>query len=361
MRTGREHGFSADLCASGSLNLVRSLGSLILLGGLALVAIPGGAETCLSQAKMTAGQRAEVGATAYRLATAVQKSDTAAVQTGTIAPYATNFEPTAYLIRNTASGLAGDTLAVQQAYLLDATNRTANDSSDANFNCPLVGTSAETDFSINGLPGGRYAFVTVEAAGPRPWLLSFLLESEAGGWKMAGFYPHAREAAGHNGLWYWSAARNDAKAGKPWLAWVLYGEADQLLRPANFVSSTNLDRLRSELRNSAPPTLSDGISAATPLALPGAHGADYAITGLNSQASEDGKQLNLLVHLRAEASATPGTANTATARNQAAGNALIAAHPELRGGFDNLWVLAEAPGSNPVVTVRPMAEVLAPK
>ncbi len=327
----------------------------------ALAAVPGGAETCLTQAKMTAGQRTEIGAAAYWLATAVQKGDTAAVQAGTIAQYATNFEPTAYLIRNTATGLAGDTLAVGQAYLLDATNRTATDGSDANFSCPLVGTSAETDFSISGLPGGRYAFVTVEATGSRPWLLSFLLQAEAGGWKMAGFYPHAREAAGHNGLWYWSAARTDAKAGKPWLAWVLYGEADQLLRPANFVSSTNLDRLRSELRSSAPPTLSDGISATTPLVLRGANGADYAITGLSSQASEDGKQLNLLVHLRAEANAVTASANTATARNQAAGNALMAAHPELRSGFDNLWVIAETPGANPVVTERPMAEVAAAK
>ncbi len=310
---------------------------------------------------MTAGQRTEVGGAAYRLATAVQKDDTAAVRAGTIAQYASNFEPTAYLIRSTATGLAGDTLAVGQAYLLDATNRTASDSSDANFSCPLAGTSAETDFSINGLPGGRYAFVTVEATGSRPWLLSFLLQAEAGGWKMAGFYPHARNAAGHDGLWYWSAARTDAKAGKPWLAWVLYGEADQLLRPANFASSTNLDRLRSELRSSAPPPLSDGISATTPLVLPGPNGSDYSITGLNSQASEDGKQLNLLVHLRAEPSTgtTPGSA--ATARNQAAGNALMTAHPELRSGFDNLWVIAESPGANPVVTERAMAEVAATK
>src|SRR5579875_3299606 len=119
----------------------------------------------------------------------------------------------------------------------------------------MAGTAAETDFSIAGLPAGRFAFVMVEASGPRPWLLSFLLEQQPGGWKMAGFYPHPRNAAGHDGGWYWTTARTDAKDGKEWLAWVLYGQADELLRPANFVSSTNLDRLRSELRSVTPPAL----------------------------------------------------------------------------------------------------------
>ena len=316
------------------------------------------AQSCLTQAKMTPSQRAEVGAAAYRLASAVLSGDSSAVQAGTIAPYATNFAQTAYLIRSTSAQLAGDTLAVSQLYLLDASARTANDSSEAEFNCPLAGTAAETDFAIAGLPPGRYAFAMVEATGPNPWLLSFLLQSEAGGWKMAGFYPHRREAAGHNGVWYWSAARADAKDGKQWLAWVLYGEADQLLRPANFVSTTNLDRLRSETRASAPPTLSAGLSGATPLALAGPNGAEFRITGLSSEASEDGRQLNLIVHLRAESRAD---SNAETARNLAAATALLAAHPELRPGFNNIWVVSEAPGVDPFVTERPMGEIGASK
>ena len=304
---------------------------------------------------MTAETRAQVGAAAYRLANAVLSGDSAAVQGATIAQYADNFTQTGNLIHATASHLNGDHVAVSQIFLLDATNRKQGDSSEAEFNCPLTGTAAEADFAIGGLPPGRYAFAMVEASGPAPWLLSFLLQADgATGWKMAGFYPHPRAAAGHDGLWYWTTARADAKSGKPWLAWVLYGEADELLRPANFISTTNLDRLRTETRSAAPPALSGGLSAGTPLALAGPDGTSYRITGLNSQPSEDGKQLNLIVHLQA---ATPADASAASARSLAAAGALLSAHPELRSGFSNVWVLAEAPNTNPFVTERPMAEI----
>ena len=335
-------------------------GAAPLLALLAAVAgSEAAAQSCTSQAKMTAATRAEVGGAAFKLATAVLAGDSGAVQAATISQFASNFSQTAYLIHATAGELAGDTLSVSQAYLLDASARAANDASDANFSCPLIGTAAETDFAIAGLPPGRYAFVMVEASGPHPWLLSFLLQAEAsGGWKMAGFYPHARDAAGHNGVWYWDTARTDEKAGKPWLAWVLYGEADQLLRPAAFVSSTNLDRLRSETRRAAPPALSDGVSSTTPLALAGPNGTEFRITSVGSEASENGKQLNLVIHLRGETSAD---SNTQTAKNVAAGAAFLTAHPELRAGFDNLWVVADVAGANPVVTEKPMAEVAAGK
>ncbi len=327
-------------------------------------------QSCITQAKMTPAQRTEAGSAAYRLAQSVLAGDSKAVQDATIPAYASEFAQTGYLIRTTAGSLAGDSLAVSQLYFLDASNRTANETGDADFSCPLAGTAAETDFAIGGLPPGHYAFAMVEASGPSPWLLSFLLQSDPSGWKMAGFYPHRRDAAGHNGVWYWSAARADAKAGKPWLAWLLYGEADQLLRPANFVSTTNLDRLRSETRSAAPPALSGGLNAETPLALAGPKGAEFRITGLSSEASEDGKQLNLVVHLKADApggspsgssNGSPGDSNAETARNLAAASALLAAHPELRPGFDNLWVIAEAPGANPFVTERPMGEFAAAK
>lgn len=311
------------------------------------------AQSCVTQAKMTEAQRSEIGAEAYKLANAVLSGDSNAVRAATIAQYASDAQ-TAYLVRTTSAQMSGDALAVKQIYLLDASNRAANDSSEANFSCPLTGSAAETDFAIAGLPAGRYAFAMVEASGPHPWLLSFLLQAEGGGWKMAGFYPHRRDAAGHDGLWYWNRARTDAKDGRQWLAWVLYGEADQLLRPANFVSSTNLERLRSEMRSVTPPALSEGISGKTPLVVTGAKGVEFRFTGLSSEASEDGKQLNLIVHVQAEKQAD---SNAATAQNLAAGAALLRAHPELRPGFDNVWVIAETAGANPYVTERPMTEI----
>ena len=328
------------------------------LAGALWAAGTAGAQGCTTQAKATPALRAEVGTAAFHLASAVQSADSGGVRSQSIPLLTGEFGGTASLIQNTAPELKGDTLTVTTLYLLDASTRPSNDAGDAEFTCPLTGSAAETDFSIAGLPPGRYAFAMVEATGPQPFLLSFLLQAGAGGWKMAGFYPHRRDAAGHDGLWYWTAARADAKAGKPWLAWVLYGEADQLLRPANFVATTNLFRLRSELRSTTPPALVDGLSDATPLALAGTGGAEFRITGLSSEASSDGKQLNLLVHLRGEGK---NEAQAALGRDVAAGDALLTAHPELRSGFDNLWVISEAPETNPVVSERPMAQVAAGK
>ena len=168
-------------------------------------------------------------------------------------------------MQSTSARVAGDELHVAQIYELDASARQAGDTSEADFSCPLTGTTSETDFAIPGLPPGLYGFAMVEATGNHPWLLSFLLRRDGGVWKLAGFYPRARTAAGHDGLWYWKSARTYAKADELWLAWIFYGEADELLRPANFVTSTNLELLRSERRAAAPPELLNGIGPSNPL------------------------------------------------------------------------------------------------
>ena len=171
---------------------------------------------------------------------------------------------------------------------------------------------------------------------------------------MAGFYPHARTVAGHDGLWYWTTARADAKAGKKWLAWVLYGEADQLLRPANFITSTHLDQLRSERRSNAPGELGEGISPEAPLVIKAKDGSEFRFTSLGSVATEDGRSLNLVLHYRVDSIGDPGSANT---RNTAAASALLNAHPELREGFSSVSIFAEAQGQTPFITEQSLGEI----
>lgn len=338
----------------------------LVLGFAAL--LPVAAQTCTTQAKMSTEMRTGLSDAAMSLAQDVKAGDAEKVQATTVAEFAGSaaFAPTAFLVQSTAGKLAGDSLRVTQIYTLDAQARKAGDSSDADFSCLLAGTASETDFSIAGLPPGMYGFAMVEATGDRPWLLSFLLRQDSGVWKMAGFYPRATTAAGHDGVWYWSTAREDAKAKNLWLAWLLYGEADQLLRPANFVTSTNLDRLRSEQRSAVPPELGDGISAQTPLVVEGSDETEFSFTSIGAEGSEDGKQLDLMLHLRAEVAgdATGGTTgakaadpNAAKLRNRAAAKALLDAHKELRKGFDRVLVFADTPGQAPLVTDETIGEI----
>ena len=330
--------------------------------GVLLVGTPSllWAQTCTTQAKMTSDIRSGLSDAALRLAQAVQQGDGAKVQAATIAEFASAsaFAPTLALVQATSSRLANDVLQVTQIYELDASSRAEGDPSDADFSCPLTGTTSETDFAISGLPRGLYGFAMVETTGDHPWLLSFLLRQDEGVWKLAGFYPRARSAAGQDGVWYWKSARTYAKADELWLAWIFFGEADELLRPANFVSSTNLDRLRSERRAATPPELIGGMSSSHPLVLKstGAQGpaTEYRFTEMFADSSEDGKELNLILHVRADDLTDPAAV---TARSRAAAQAMLDAHIELRQAFHGVWVFADSAGHEPVVTEQTISNI----
>jgi hypothetical protein len=316
-----------------------------------------GAQSCTTQARMTQATRSALEDVSLTLARAVQAGDAARVQSMAVAELAgsqQSFAETADLIHATGTHTAQDTPQVTQLYLLDAQRRATNPAESADFSCLLAGTTAETDFSIPGLPAGTYAFSMVEATGPQPWLMSFLLRQEAGGWKLAGFYPHARTAAGHDGGWYWKTAYDDARAGKPWLGWLLFGEADQLLRPASFVTSTKLDSLQAEARSAAPPELAHGVGKSAPLVVKGADGSEFRFTQIAAQASGDRVHLELMLHLQAEWLDDPSSASV---RNQAAAKAFVAAHPEVRSGFDAVVVFAESEGHLPFTTEQKMGEL----
>ena len=318
------------------------------------------AQLCTTQAKLAPALRDTLAQTALELGSAVKGSDVAALRADTTATLAGNFAGTEGLVRATGSELSGDTLQVTQLYVLDATGRKPGEAGSADFTCPLADSAAsETDFSINGLPPGRFSFAMVEAAhGPHPWLLAFLLEQDGpapnGAWKMAGFYPHPRDAGGHDGLWYWTDARAKVAAKQPWLAWLEFGEADTLLRPANFVSSTHLDALHTEQHAAAPAGLAEGLSAESPLVLQGAEGAEFRLTEMNAQAAENDGPLRLVLHVEAQGSTAPSALRE---RGTAAAQALLTAHPELRPAFTSVLAFVETPGGSPEVVSLPMGSL----
>jgi hypothetical protein len=193
-------------------------------------------------------------------------------------------------------------------------------------------------------------------ASSQPWLLAFLLRQDAGVWKLAGFYPRARTAGGHDGGWFWAQGYEAGKSKQLWLAWLYFSEADQLLRPANFVTSTKLDNLRAEQHTAAPPELANGVSPESPLVLK-VGGVQYPVTDLEVASSADGQHLNLMLHVSVAAGDGSSTDTMAQARAVSVAQALIDAHVELRPAFQDVWVFAEATQQNPAVTVLKMAEI----
>jgi hypothetical protein len=357
------------------------------------------AESCTTQSQMKPAERDAIAASARALAALVQTGDAAGLREQTVPEYAKDFSGMASLVASTAPHLKGASLTVEQLYLLDATNlKTLADGTnqDAQFFCSLNKSPAEANFLIPSLPPGRYAFVMVAGEGTKaPWRLSLLLRQSAAGsaapaskdagWQLAGLYPKPLTAAGHDGLWYWTHARDLAKQRQLWAAYLYYQQAEALLQPAGFVTSTHFDTLHTEAAAATPPALSAGISPDVPLVVKGAGGAEFRFTALTTDDSLGADQLDVLVHLapdppldapgagaaakpepkaesKAESkpevkSAKPAAPLSPTERNNAAMAALIAAYPELRGLFHGVWVFADLADGKQFITEQPMANI----
>jgi hypothetical protein len=329
----------------------------LLAAGLLLAGVAS-AEVCTTQSQMTATDRDALAAAARGLAAKVQANDVSGLQAATATEYAQDFSGIGSVVASTAAKVKGGTLTVEQVYLLDGTQlKPAADGSlpEAQFFCSLNKSVAEVDFLISGLAAGRYGFAIVDVAdAPTPWRLSFLLRQDQGHWVMAGFYPKPVSAAGRDGLWYWTQARTMTAQKERWNAWLYYQQAESLLIPVNFIQSTHLEKLKTEASASAPPALSEGVSAEAPLVVKGPDGVEYHFTALGVDDSLAKDKIDITAHLKVDQIGDPVAARK---RNSDAMVALLTAYPELRKPFHGVWVIAEVPGQNPFATEQAMSEI----
>jgi hypothetical protein len=321
------------------------------------------AETCVTQSAMQPADRDALAAAARALALKVQAGDDAGVRSSTIAEFAKDFGGIANAVQDAAPHLKGEAATVDQVYVLDAsTNKRNADGSapEASFYCNLNKTPAAAEFTIPGLPPGKYAFAMVRfaqaPAAEGNWLVSMLLRQDtaAGPWLLAGLYPKETTAASHDGIWYWTQARSFTAAKEPWDAYLYYLEAQRLLQPAGFVSSTHLDKLSSEMTAAVPPALANGIGPDNPLVIKAADGTEYRFTSIGPDNTLTKDKIDVAAHLKVD---QLGDAATTRKRNLAAMSALVGAHPELRKGFHGVWVFSDAPGASPAGNEAAMEEI----
>jgi hypothetical protein len=347
---------------------VRGIAATVLIGALfAAGSSLARGETCTTQSGLSDTERNGLADAARNLALKIQANDAAGLRALTVAEVAKNFGGLQYLVAVTAPKLAG-VATVDQVYVLDASTLQRNpdgSAPDAEFFCSLNRSTMEADFLVPALPPGRYGFAIVNiapvvAAGtPAAWRLSLLLRQEQGKWLLAGLYPKATTAAGHDGLWYWTQARQMTRAKQPWNAWLYYQAAQMLLQPADFVVSTHLEKLRTEASAAAPPALSDGVSVDAPLVVKGADGIDYHFTSLGVDDSPGLSSLDIVVRLHVDppSAGPPADPAGARTRNDAAASALLAAYPEMRRPFHGVRIIAEISGQAPFASEQPMAEI----
>lgn len=289
------------------------------------------------------------------VATLTAANNADGVKAQTIPQFASDFSSIAGVIQRSASHLQGAKFAPETVWLLDASSLSG--SQDAQFFCSVNRGASQTSFLIPSLPPGKYGLVVLNTVGvAEPWQVSLLMrESAPGQWQLGGLFPRATTVAGHDGLYYWKAAREYAAKKQPWNAYVYYSAAEQLLKPVSFVSSTHLDKLQEERSKAAPPALSAGISEQQPLVIGDGKGAEVRVTSFGAENAPANAGLDVLAHVKADTALNDPIASRA--RNAAAAKAIVAAYPELRGAFRGVWIVSELPDGTTFVSEEPMTSL----
>jgi hypothetical protein len=295
--------------------------------------------------------RDALAATGGRLALAVAEQDLVALKSALLPAVAQDWDGIRGVVEASASLMKGGQIQLRSLYLLDATSLAAP--ADTQFFCTSASGALTVTLTMRALPPGRYAVVLADASGaPYAGQLGFILawDGPAGGWKLGGLTVRPGALDGQNGVWWWSHARELARAdqsqSQSWSAWYAYDAARMLLLPVDFLSSPNLDKLGSEqsaIKNSPqdafPLTLSDGPRTwkidsvrLDPTLLHADLGVAYESMGITDPAAQRTEAIAVL-------------------------SALLKAQPGLRENFHGLWAYAVKDGKRTPVIELPMAQI----
>ena len=325
----------------------------LFVRGLAVAAVLSApvalAVSCSTQGQLTEAQRNELVQPAKALAALAQAGDVAGLKAQTIASVAERFDSIAAAVESAAPLIQRAAIEVDALYLLDSTDLKAT-VDETQFFCGGANTH-EVVLSIPQIPPGKYALVVLHASGvPQPQSITLLLTQDpANGnqWKLAGSFLHGLTSAGHDGVWYWTQAREYARRKQNWNAYFYYQTAAYLLNPVYFLSSPNLDKLLREQAAIAP----SGLPGTQPMVL-STNGQTFSITELHTDSSLGG--LDLVINYTATDTSDPVATRS---RNVELLKAMLARHPELRDAFHGLWAYANAPDQRPFANELPMDQI----
>jgi hypothetical protein len=325
---------------------------LLVIGLLALPA-PARAVSCTTQAEMSAQDRNALTAMGGRLGMAVIGQDFASLQSALLPAEAADWEGMRESVELGAPVVKGGQLQLRNLYLLDAGTLAAP--ADTQFFCSNTSGSLTVTMNMRSLPPGRYAVILADAAGAAMagqigLVLAWDTTASPAVWRLAGLSVRQGSFDGHDGVWFWSRARElmkaDQQATNNWPAWFSYEAARYLLVPVDFLSSPNMEKLGQEqtlIKNSPqdafPYTLQDGDRT-------------WKIDGVRLDASL--RQADLAVTYD-----STGVTDPAAIRTEATAvlSALLKAQPGLRANFHGLWAVAVKNGKQTPIIELPMAQI----
>lgn len=332
------------------LSLRASLRTLLSLTLVVCAAPLAMAVSCSTQSQLAEADRNALVDSAKSLAALVQASDIPSLKAKTLPSVAERFDPIAAAVESAAPLISRATITVDSLYLLDSTDLKST-VDETQFFCGGA-NSHEVVLTIPNIPPGKYALVVLHATGvDSPQSVTFILSADnaaKGQWKLAGCFIHGLTTAGHDGVWYWTRAREFAAKKQKWNAYYYYQTGIFLLTPTYFFSSPNLDKLLKEQAAIAP----DGLPNGNQSMMFSADGQNFEITDFHTDGSLGG--LDLVIEYKAQDTSDPVAART---RNVQLMKAMLAQHPELREGFHGLWAFANTPNERPFANELPMAQI----
>jgi hypothetical protein len=150
----------------------------------------------------------------------------------------------------------------------------------------------------------------------------------------------------HDGVWYWTKARELARGNQPWSAWYSYEAARYLLLPVDFITSPNMDKLNQEEAQ---------IKGSPQEAFP------YSLQDGDRTWKIDAVRLDGSLHqpdLAVVYEAT-GVSDPAAVRTEATAvlSAFLKAQPGLRQNFHGLWAVAMTNGKRNPILELPMGQI----
>ena len=325
------------------------------LGLVVLGAMPSRiqATSCTTQGELQPQDRSALSSIAGRLAQAIVGQDFGSLQAALLPAEAGDWAGIHDSVELGATLVKDGQVQLRNIYLLDASTQTATE--DTQFFCSNTTGSLTVTMNMRSLPPGKYAVVLADAVGaPLAGQIGLVLALDTTGaapaWKLAGLTVRQGTFDGHDGVWYWSRARELAKpdqaATSGWPAWFAYEAARYLLVPVDFISSPNLEKLSQEQaqikgspQDAFPYKLQDGprtwkIDAVwlDPTLLHADLGVAYESTGVTDPAAQRTEAIVVL-------------------------SALLKAQPGLRENFHGLWAYAVKDGKRTPVIELPMAQI----
>jgi len=290
------------------------------------------AQTCQNKDEIPEPTRKTIETASQQAFDQTASGNVQGLQASSVPSLQSNFGGITGAVNDNKDAFAGAKPQLRSLYFLDTGT---NPGPDGTFYCGVFGANGmnpnTAEFDLAGIAVGKYAITIQDFIGNKgPYVLSIIFQ-DLGGWKIAGYQIRPGSAAGHDGLWYLLQARDYKSKGQTHNAWFYYLNSYDLLSPATYMNTKMLSKITDELNSTQPKDIPVG---GKPVAFT-AGGKTYNITEMNFFRNDKNFDLTMKYSVP---STSDFNATQTDARNLA--NAMIAQYPELKDGFNNVWVHA---------------------